>query len=129
MNSDRPLHAVMTTALLFVSLVFFVLSGLFILVPVAGARVHGLEAHTAASLFYIQAIGLRDLALACYILGLTLFGQRRALAILLALTIVIPAGNLLLLGITGTGAVLNYALHAMSLITFALLAFWVYPYS
>jgi len=98
-------------------------------VPVAGAHVYGLEAHTASALFYIRAIGLRDLALAAYILGLTVLGQRSALAILLALTTVIPAGDLLLLGLTGTGAILNYALHAISLIVFALLAIWVRPRS
>ena len=127
MNADRPLHAAMTTTLLLMSLLFFLLSVLFILAPVAGARVYGLEAHTAAPLFYIRAIGLRDLALSCYILGLTLVGQRQALAILLALTIVIPVGDLFLLGLTGTGEALNYALHAMSLLAFALLAFWVRP--
>jgi len=127
MNADRPLHAAITITLLLTALVFFLLSGLFILVPMAGAHVYGLKAHTASALFYIRAIGLRDLALACYILGLTVVKQRRALSILLALTTVIPAGDLLLLELAGTGAVLNYVLHVMSLIVFALLAFWVRP--
>ena len=127
MNADRPLSAAMTAILLLTSAVFFLLGGLFILVPIAGGVVYGLEAHTASGLFYIRAIGLRDLAVAGYIVGLTVVGQRPALAILLALTTVIPAGDLLLLGLGGTAAVLNYVLHAISLIVFALLALWVRP--
>ena len=127
MNANRLFPATMKLTLFLASFVFFFLSGLFILVPVAGAHVYGLDAHTASALFYIRAIGLRDLALAAYIMGLTVLGQRSALAILLALTTVIPAGDLLLLALTGTGAVLNYSLHAISLIAFAFLALWVRP--
>lgn len=117
----------MTVTLLLTSAAFFLLGGLFILVPEAGGVVYGLEAHTASALFYIRAIGLRDLAVAGYILGLTVIGQRPALAIFLALTTVIPAGDLLLLGLAGTASVFNYVLHAISLIVFALLGLWVHP--
>lgn len=117
----------MTMTLLLTSAVFFLLGGLFLLAPVAGGMVYGLETHTTSALFYVRAIGLRDLAVASYILGLTVVGQRPALVILLALTTVIPAGDLLLLGLAGTAAVLNYVLHGISLVVFALLALWVRP--
>jgi len=127
MNADRPLPTAMAIILLLTSAVFFLLGTFFILVPVAGGRVYGLETHNASALFYVRAIGLRDLAVASYILGLTVVGHRPAPAILLAFTTVIPTGDLLLLGLSGTATVINYVLHAISLIGFAVLAFWVRP--
>lgn len=125
MDADHTLPAVLTTTLMLTSAVFFLLAGLLILAPMEGARVYGLQTYTASALFYIRAIGLRDLALASYMLGLTVAGQRRALPLILALTPIIPAGDLLLLGFAGTTSVFHYVLHGTSLAVFAGLALWV----
>jgi hypothetical protein len=95
----------------------------------AGTR-HGwsriwIQCGDGAALLYVRAIGLRDLALASYIAGLTVGRHRRALAILLTLTTMIPAGDLFLLGTMGSGSAVHYLLHSVSLAGFAGLAWWV----
>ena len=72
------------------SLVFLVIGGLFILAPRWGATFFGIPTPENRGLAYVQAIGFRDLALALYIIALTLFSTRRALSIVLGLTVLIP---------------------------------------
>lgn len=124
MPASPSLPKPLAWALLLLSAVFFVLSGLFILAPRPGALFFGLDTRDASALFYVRAVGLRDLALATYLLGLTLAGQRRALSILLAATTMIPAGDIALLTAAGAGTPIHYLLHLASLLCFAGLAIW-----
>src|SRR4051794_33707640 len=89
--SDRlSFRQAKTWIVLGLSLVFFVIGGLFILAPRWGATFFGIPAPEKRGLAYVQAIGFRDLALALYIIALTLFSTRRALSIVLGLTVLIP---------------------------------------
>ncbi|MDQ0840276.1 DUF4267 domain-containing protein [Sphingomonas faeni] len=125
MNDDKPFPVALATVLLVCAAAFFLLGALFMLAPATGGRVYGFSAETEPALLYVRAIGLRDLALASYIAGLTVGRHRRALAILLTLTTMIPAGDLFLLGTMGSGSAVHYLLHSVSLAGFAGLAWWV----
>ena len=120
MSLTRPLRLV----LYLLSSVFMVLGGFFVVDPQPAATFYGLRTNDATALFYVRAVGLRDLALATYLLGLTLLGQRRALSIVLAGTILIPVGDILLLVASGSGQTVHYLLHGASLACFASLALW-----
>jgi hypothetical protein len=122
---DRPITRRLRLALLLLSGLFFGLGGLFLALPGTGAALFGLPSREPHALFFVRAISLRDLALAAYLLWLTLAGERRALSIVLAATLVIPAGDLGLLAFAGTGTPLHYLLHGGSLICFAGMALWV----
>jgi hypothetical protein len=104
--------------------VFLILGGLFVAMPDVAAAIYGLPSRGPAALLYVRAIGFRDLALAGYLLGLALTGQRQALFVVLTATVVIPIGDLLLLASTGDGRPVHYLLHGASLLCFAGLAFW-----
>jgi Domain of unknown function (DUF4267) len=74
------------------------LGGLFILAPDLGALIFGLPAPedtTAAA--WIPVVGLRDLAFGGYVLVLAAFSDRRAVGLVLAVTSLIPVGDVLLL--------------------------------
>lgn len=118
MSLTRPFALTM----MLLSAVFLMLGGLFVTMPAPAAAFYGLPAEEPAALFYVRVVGLRDLALAIYLLGLTLAGQRRALSIVLIGTLVIPMGDMLLLASSGTGRPVHYLLHGGSLLCFALLA-------
>ena len=109
---------------LLLSGVFLLVGGLFVLAPAAGAGFYGLDADAPSALFYVRAIGLRDAALALYLFGLAVAGLRRALAIVAFGTLIIPAGDILLLAASGAGKPVHYLLHAGSLLCFAGLACW-----
>lgn len=121
MSLKQPLAA----TLYLLSGTFIALAALFIMRPEQAAAVFGLESRDSASLFYVRAIGFRDLALAAYIVGLSLAGERRALFIVLIGTLVIPVSDMMLLAWSGAGASVCYVLHGASLLCFAGLALWV----
>ncbi len=104
--------------------VFLALGALFVAAPEPAAAFYGLTTHDRSALFYVRAIGFRDLALAVYLIGLTLAGQRHALTIVLTGTLIIPAGDMLLLASSGAGRPVHYLLHGASLLCFAGLALW-----
>jgi hypothetical protein len=114
----------LTLTVCLLSGVFLVLGALFVAAPVPAAAFYGLPTRDPVSLFYVRAIGFRDLALAAYLLGLAFSGQRRALTIVLAGTLVIPIGDLALLASSGGGRPIHYLLHGASLLCFAGLALW-----
>ena len=105
------------------SAVFFLLGGFFVASPEPAAAFYGVPSHDRVALLYVRAVGVRDLALASYLLGLTLMGQWRALSIVLTGTILIPVGDLLLLSAAG-GEAVHYLLHGASGLCFAALALW-----
>jgi len=106
------------------SALFLLLGGLCLLAPTSAASFYGLESDDPSALFYVRAIGLRDAALALYLFGLALAGLRRALAVVALGTLIIPAGDMALLAISGAGEPVHYLLHAASFLCFAVLA-WV----
>ena len=120
-----PLKNPPSLAVCLLSVIFMGLGGLFVAAPAPAAVIYGLPTSDAAALFYVRAIGFRDLALASYLLGLTLTRQHRALAIVLAATLLIPVGDLALLASSGAGRPIHYLLHGASLLCFAGLALWL----
>lgn len=100
----------------------FLLIGLaFIASPALGAAVFGIPAPDETAHAYVQALALRDLALGLYLLGLLRFASRRALGIVLAATVVIPLGDVLLV-LAWTGWTGSLLLHGASAGATALLA-------
>ena len=96
---------------------------LFLVAPRLGATLFGIPAPDGPGILYVRAIGLRDIALAAYLAGLARFGSRRGLGLVLALTMVIPIGDLALVaahrGFSG-----SLLLHGASLLYFGAAALW-----
>ena len=74
---------------------------------------------------YLRAIGLRDIALAGYLALLTLYGSARAVLIVLVVTLVIPAGDLVLVATAPGRGAIHMLLHLASGMLFAGLTIWV----
>jgi hypothetical protein len=109
-----------------VAAAFLQLGVVIIAVPRWGVALFGIPAPDGPALAYVRAIGFRDLALALYLIALTLVGSRRALSAVLALTVVIPACDLALVAAqTGLAAPAHLALHGASAAGFAALALWI----
>jgi hypothetical protein len=124
--SDRALRGAAAWAVLAMAAVFLLIAALFVAVPALGAAVFGIPAPDGAGLAYVRALGLRDLALGLYLLGLVRFASRRAVGIVLGATVVIPAGDMLLVltqdGLSSPGHLL---LHGLSGACSASLALWL----
>jgi hypothetical protein len=87
----------------------------FIAAPRWGAAIFGLPPPEGAALAYIPVIGLRDLAFAGYLLGLLWRGDRNAATLVLAVTLLIPLGDIaILLAVRGAGAGWHLLPHAVS---------------
>jgi hypothetical protein len=103
--------------------VFLLTAVLFVTSPTLGASVFGIATTEEGGLAYVRAVALRDFALGLYLLGLLRFSTRRAVGIVLAATVVIPAGDLLLIfeqgGLSSPGHLL---LHGISGACFAAVA-------
>ncbi|MCC2978025.1 DUF4267 domain-containing protein [Sphingomonas sp. PL-96] len=104
--------------------VFLILGSLFVAMPGIAASIYGFPSRDPAAMLYVRAIGFRDVALAAYLLGLAVTGQRKALSVVLTGTTLIPVGDLLLLASSGAGRPMHYLLHGASLLGFAALALW-----
>ncbi|HEX2726626.1 MAG TPA: DUF4267 domain-containing protein [Beijerinckiaceae bacterium] len=91
--------------------------------PRVGAQLFGIPSLDDDSLAYVRALGFRDLALALYIVALTLWTSRRALAIVLGITVLIPLLDFgLVLAARGFSSPWHLAMHAGSAAVFAGLA-------
>lgn len=105
---------------------FLAVAALFVAAPALGAAVFGIPAADGMGLAYVRALGLRDFALGLYLLGLALFSSRRAVGIVLAATVAIPAGDMLLVfareGLSSLGHLL---LHGLSGACCAAVALWL----
>jgi hypothetical protein len=119
-RSDLRLWVVLAMAL-----VFFGLGGVFLAAPALGALIYGVPEPEGIGRTYLRAIGARDAALAIHLAGLSLFSTRRAVAIVLAGSLVIPACDLALILSAGTAAWWQVALHGMSAGVLALVALWL----
>lgn len=105
---------------------FSAIAALFVAAPTLGAAVFGIPAPEAAAQAYVRALGLRDLALGLYLLGLVLFSSRRAVGVVLAATVVIPVGDVLLvLGREGLSSPGHLLLHGLSAACVAAVALWL----
>jgi hypothetical protein len=107
--------------------VALVLLGLVLIVtPTVGAAIFGLPLPPGSAAGYVPAIGVRDIAFGLYILALAWFSSRRAVGIVLALTALIPVGDILVLVVhTGLSSPWHLALHAVSGLYMAAAAAWV----
>lgn len=104
--------------------VFGALGVLFVFAQTPAGRFYGIDPGSSSGLFYVRAVGFRDLALASYLLGLTFARQFRALSIVMLSTLVIPVGDILLLAASGRGQPIHYLLHAASFLCFAGGGWW-----
>ncbi|KMO35907.1 hypothetical protein VQ03_21375 [Methylobacterium tarhaniae] len=118
--SDLRFWVVLTLAL-----VFLALGGLFLAAPSLGALIYGVPEPAGLGRTYLRAIGARDAALALYLAGLALLSTRRAVALVLAASLVIPACDLVLILSAGTAAWWQVALHGASAGVLALVALWL----
>ena len=118
--SDPRLWVVLAMAL-----VFFGLGGLFLAAPALGALIYGVPEPAGIGRTYLRAIGARDAARALYLGGLGLLSTRRAVAIVLAGSLVIPACDLALVLSAGTAAWWQIGLHGVSAGVLALTALWL----
>jgi hypothetical protein len=94
---------------------FVGLGALFLFAPRWGAGLFGIPAPENAGIAYLPAIGLRDLAFGFYLAALARLASARALAAVLALTTMIPLGDMLLVGmVRGLDSGLHLLLHGAS---------------
>ena len=112
--------------MLYLAVAFLVLGILFILLPRWGVALFGIPAPEGQARAYIRAIGFRDVALALYIMALAFLSTRRALCIVLGVTVLIPVCDFALLAaVGGFSSPGHLALHAGSALCFAGLALWL----
>ena len=125
-DDGRALRGARALVVLAMAGVFLLIAALFVAAPVLGAAVFGIPAPDGAGLAYVRAVGLRDLALGLYLLGLALFSSRRAAGVVLAATVAIPVGDMLLVlmreGLSSPGHLL---LHGLSGACCAAVALWL----
>ena len=100
------------------------LGALLIAWPQAGSGLFGLVADNDLALAYVRALGFRDIALSFYLLILSRV-SRRACRVVLGVSVVIPACDLLLVIVErGVTAPFSLFLHALSGLCLAALALW-----
>ena len=119
-----PIRWPVTWLLLALGALFLALGFVFVAFPAAGAAVYGIPSNSPSGTSYVRAVGLRDVALGGYLILQTLFASARAVSILLLVTLVIPAGDLVLVAAHGSGT-LALLPHLASALVFAGMAAWV----
>jgi hypothetical protein len=106
--------------------VFVLLGILFILAPRTGAALFGLPAPEGRALGYLPAIGLRDLAFGLYLYALNRTAPPRALGLVLAITVLIPVGDIAILALErGAESPGHLLLHGLSGLAMMLASAWV----
>ena len=128
--SGLPLHAPSTWLVLALSGVFVLLGLLFVFAPRTGAALFGIAAREAPGLSYVSAIGLRDLAFGAYLAALSRLSTRRAVGTVLGLTVLIPAGDVVLVFLErGFESPKHLLLHAGSGLVMAISSLWLLAHS
>ncbi|MBQ0821948.1 DUF4267 domain-containing protein [Microvirga sp. HBU67558] len=124
--SGLPWREPSTWLVVALSGVFVLLGILFVFAPRAGSALFGIAAPDGPSLSYVSAIGLRDLAFGAYLAALSRLATRRIVGTVLGLTVLIPAGDVILVfverGFESPGHLL---LHAGSGLVMAAGSFWL----
>ena len=124
--SGLALHEPGTWLVLALSGVFVLLGLLFVFAPRAGAALFGIAAPEGPGLSYVSAIGLRDLAFGAYLAALSRLSTRRAVGTVLGLTVLIPAGDVILVLLErGFESPKHLLLHAGSGLVMAASALWL----
>ena len=113
-----------TWLVLALSAVFVGLGVLFLAAPRLGAALFGLPAPEGQSFGYLPAIGLRDLAFGLYLFALARLADARAVGTVLAITTLIPAGDVILVALA-RGWSLHILLHAFSGLVMLASAVWL----
>ena len=108
-----------TWILLAPALGLVLLGVVLIVAPETGAAIFGLPAPDGLARGYLPALGIRDIAFGTYVLALAALSGRRAVGIVLLVTVLIPAGDIALLlaerGLFGPEASpLHLLVHAAS---------------
>ena len=125
-GSGLPLHEPSTWLVLALAGVFVFLGLLFIFAPRAGAALFGIAAPDRPGLSYVSAIGLRDLAFGSYLAALFRLSTRRAVGTVLGLTVLIPAGDVILVFLErGFESPKHLLLHAGSGLVMAVASLWL----
>ena len=115
-----------TWLVLALSGLFIALGLLFVFAPRAGAALFGIAAPEGPGLSYVSAIGLRDLAFGSYLAALSRLSTRRTLGVVLGLTVLIPAGDVILVFLErGFDSPKHLLLHAFSGLIMALSSLWL----
>ena len=115
-----------TWAALLLGAAFLMLGIGFAAAPQAGAWVFGIGPADGTALAFVRALGFRDIALALYIFGLIAQSAKRALSIVLAASLVIPACDVaLVLSVSGFGSVAQVFLHVAAAVGLAGISFWL----
>jgi hypothetical protein len=108
------------------SLGFIGLGLLFLIAPRAGAALFGLAAPDGEGFGYLPAVGLRDIAFGLYLLILSFTATQRAVGLIFAATLVIPIGDLVIVGAArGSEAIFNLLLHGVSAAILAAGSIWL----
>ncbi len=122
-----PLGEPSTWFVFALSALFVGLGLLFVLAPRLGAALFGLPAPEGQSFGYLPAIGLRDLAFGLYLFALARLATARAVATVLAITVLIPAGDVAIVAVErGFSSPGHLLLHAASGATMAAGAAWLF---
>jgi hypothetical protein len=101
------------------------LGGVFILAPGVGADIFGLPRPEGEAAAWLAVVGLRDLVFGGYVVALAVWGSRRALGIVLAVTALIPVGDIaVLLAVRGPAAGWHLLLHLLSAAVVSAVAAW-----
>lgn len=89
---------------------------LFVAAPRLGAVLFGLPPpeESQATLAWLRALGLRDLAFGTYVLVLALCAGRRAAGLVLGVTVLIPLGDIVLVAAASGPGAWQLLLHAAS---------------
>lgn len=123
-HPDR-LHRLEAALVLALAGLFLLLGVFFLAAPGPGAALFGLPAPGAEALAWVRTVALRDLALGLYLAGLWRLGGRRGLGVVLAATVVIPLGDMLMVFLWHGGATPWLLPHAASALATAGLGGWL----
>jgi hypothetical protein len=125
-SSGLPLNALSTWLVLALAGVFVLLGLLFVFAPRAGAALFGIAATEGPGLSYVSAIGLRDLAFGAYLAALSRLSTRRTVGTVLGLTVLIPAGDVILVFLErGFESPKHLLMHAGSGLVMAAGSLWL----
>ncbi|WP_262297973.1 DUF4267 domain-containing protein [Microvirga sesbaniae] len=106
--------------------VFVLLGLLFVFAPRAGAALFGIPAPEGSDLSYVTAIGLRDLAFGAYLAALARLATQPIVGTVLGLTVLIPAGDVVLVFLArGFASPGHLLIHAGSGLVMAAGSFWL----
>ena len=115
-----------TWLVLLLSGIFVLLGFVFLAAPRSGAALFGIPAPEGASLAYLPAIGLRDLAFGLYLLALSCLSTKRTLGVIFGVTLLIPVGDIVIVAAErGLSAPFPLLLHGVSAAVMAATSIWL----